>query len=137
MYVLFSSCINSQYEYNYVVVKDTEEPHQLLSCVSLFVAQVSCCSSEPIVFRIMFLNPFRTAVPFWGQTTQILSILPPKRDCGPKRSAHCGLLVPGMYSTVQHGPANKKHLIVASLRFLKGRHLQTTLSIGYYIGFRV
>ena len=33
----------------------------------------------------MLLNPFRTAVPFWGQTTQILSSLPPKRDCGSKR----------------------------------------------------
>ena len=30
-------------------------------------------------------DPFRTAVPFWGQTTQILSSLPPKRDCSPKR----------------------------------------------------
>ena len=31
------------------------------------------------------LNPFRTAVPFWGQTTSKLSGLPPKRDCGSKR----------------------------------------------------
>ena len=31
------------------------------------------------------INPFRTAVPFWGQTTQILSNLSPKWDCGPKR----------------------------------------------------
>ena len=38
---------------------------------------------------------------------------------------------------VQHGPANKKHLIWASLRFLLGRHLETTLSKGYYIGFSV
>ena len=28
---------------------------------------------------------FRTAVPFWGQVTQIPSNLSPKRDCGPKR----------------------------------------------------
>ena len=28
---------------------------------------------------------FRTAVPFWGQSTQSLSSFPPKRDCGPKR----------------------------------------------------
>ena len=28
---------------------------------------------------------FRTAVPCWGQTTQILSKLSSKRDCGPKR----------------------------------------------------
>ena len=39
---------------------------------------------------------------------------------------------------IQHGPANMKHITWASLRFLPGRHLQTTLSIGYYyIGFSV
>ena len=30
------------------------------------------------------MNPFRTAVPFWGHTTQIPSNLSPKRDGGPK-----------------------------------------------------
>ena len=30
------------------------------------------------------LNPFRTAVPFWGQTSQISSSFVPKRDCGSK-----------------------------------------------------
>ena len=30
------------------------------------------------------IDPFRTAVPFWGQTSQISSSLPPKRDCGSK-----------------------------------------------------
>ena len=29
-------------------------------------------------------NPFRTAVPFWGQTTQLLSSSSPKRVCGSK-----------------------------------------------------
>ena len=29
-------------------------------------------------------NPFRTAVPFWGQTSLISSSLYPKRDCGSK-----------------------------------------------------
>ena len=31
------------------------------------------------------INPFRTAVPFWGQTTWTLNGLSPKRDCGSKR----------------------------------------------------
>ena len=31
------------------------------------------------------LNPLRTAVPFWGQTSRILSNVSPKRNCGPKR----------------------------------------------------
>ena len=35
----------------------------------------------------------------------------------------------------QYGPATKKLLIWASLRFLLGRHLQITLSIGYHIEF--
>ena len=30
------------------------------------------------------LNPFRTEVPFWGHTIQILSSLSPKRDCSLK-----------------------------------------------------
>ena len=42
-----------------------------------------------------------------------------------------------MGAAVQYGPANKKPLIWASLRFLLGRHLQTTLSTSYYIGFSV
>ena len=38
------------------------------------------------------LNPFRTAVPFWGQLTYNLSELSPKRDCGSS-----------MYVSVNHG----------------------------------
>ena len=34
---------------------------------------------------LLALNPFRTAVPFWGQNSQILSNLSLKRDCSPKR----------------------------------------------------
>ena len=30
------------------------------------------------------VNPLRTAFPFWGQTSQITTSLPPKRDCIPK-----------------------------------------------------
>ena len=33
---------------------------------------------------VVLSYPFRTAVPFWGQTSQILSSLSPKRDCGSK-----------------------------------------------------
>ena len=36
------------------------------------------------VQREQLLNSFRTAVPFWGQTTQSSNSLPPKRDCGSK-----------------------------------------------------
>ena len=38
--------------------------------------------TEPIFASV---NPFRTAVPFWGQTSQIISNLSPKRDCSPRR----------------------------------------------------
>ena len=31
------------------------------------------------------IHPFRTAVSFWGHSTQILSSLSPNRDCGTKR----------------------------------------------------
>ena len=35
-------------------------------------------------YQVKLLNPFRAAVPFWGQTTQFSSSLFPKRDCGSK-----------------------------------------------------
>ena len=35
-------------------------------------------------FVLLLHLTFRTAVPFWGQTTQISSSLYPKRDCGSK-----------------------------------------------------
>ena len=37
-----------------------------------------------VLLRGTIVN-FRTAVPFWGQPSQILSTLSPKRDCGSKR----------------------------------------------------
>ena len=39
------------------------------------------CNRPPISQRV---NPFRAAVPFWGQTSHISSSLSPKRDCGSK-----------------------------------------------------
>ena len=36
------------------------------------------------------LNPFGTAVPFWGQTSLIPSDLSPKRDWGPKTFRNAG-----------------------------------------------
>ena len=38
-------------------------------------------------------NPFRTAVPFWGQSSQISSSFVPKRDCGSKGVKALFLLV--------------------------------------------
>ena len=41
---------------------------------------------RPIYSGILLVfNPFRTAVPFWGQTTWNLTGLSLKRDCGPER----------------------------------------------------
>ena len=42
-------------------------------------------STTSIVKVFSTINPFRTAVPFWGQSSQFISSLSPKRDCGPKR----------------------------------------------------
>ena len=44
---------------------------------------VACARTVRRVPCIAF-NPVRTAVPFWGQTTQSSSCLSPKRDCGSK-----------------------------------------------------
>ena len=44
----------------------------------------------PVLLRvrssILTLDPFRAAVPFGGQTSQILGTLSPKRDCCPERT---------------------------------------------------
>ena len=46
--------------------------------------------------HINCVNPFTTAVPFWGQTAQILSSVSPKRDCGPKRVNMCQWVKPAI-----------------------------------------
>ena len=38
-----------------------------------------------VVIVVRSIYPFRTAVSFWGQTSQVPSTLSPKRDCGSKR----------------------------------------------------
>ena len=50
-----------------------------LGCLVVMRACVHAC-----VWLLLFLNPFRTAVPFWGQITHISSSLSPKRGCGSK-----------------------------------------------------
>ena len=44
------------------------------------------------------LDPFRTAVPFWGQTTQISSSLSPKRGCGSKEVNSTGVFLSFFFS---------------------------------------
>ena len=60
--------------------------------VTLEIAIIFITSVVLGVFFVVFgvrggesIPAFRTAVPFWGQTTQILSNVSPKRDRGPKR----------------------------------------------------
>ena len=42
-----------------------------------------------VLFSGCYLIPFRTAVSFWRQSTQILSSFSSKRDCGTKRVNRC------------------------------------------------
>ena len=49
---------------------DCENNDDIHNVISFFTRQ----------YVLVFI-PFRTAVPFWGQTTQISSSLSPKRDC--------------------------------------------------------
>ena len=53
----------------------------LLQCVSIDGILISGTA----VVQFSSLDPFGTAVPFWGQTTQISSSLSPQRDCGSER----------------------------------------------------
>ena len=61
----------------------------LLLLVCFWSRRLSCSKyswrRQPLGRQRLPLNHFRTAVPLWGQTTQILSNLSPERDCGPKR----------------------------------------------------
>ena len=52
---------------------------------------------------IQQLNPFRTAVPFWGQNTQILNKLSPQRDCGPKKDTWYEVML-NVDITIGRGP---------------------------------
>ena len=49
----------------------------------------SAKSEIPVISRNLFrrggINPFRAAVPFWGQTSLNLSVSSPKRDCGSEK----------------------------------------------------
>ena len=40
---------------------------------------------------LFYINPFSTAVPFWGRTTLFSSVLSPKRDCGPTMAIRVGV----------------------------------------------
>ena len=65
---------------------------------------------EELNTRSCNVNPFRTAVPFGGQTTQIPSSLSPKRDCSSKRDkGTVGWVL------VQDHPLDKQKKVVFSL----------------------
>ena len=53
--------------------------------ISRWVYLIYNCKCIRRVLIGIGLNPFITAVPFWGQTTWNLSGFPPKRSCGSKR----------------------------------------------------
>ena len=67
------------------VVLPTEPHNKKQGNLRIHIARTSCvCLLTTSRFR-QILDPFRTAVPFWGQTTWKLSGLSPKRDCRSKR----------------------------------------------------
>ena len=72
------------------------------------------------------LNLFRTAVPFWGQTSQISSSLPPKRDCGSKGiklNPFCSLrVVPCGMGGLLRVCCNMRHGHTVSLLIFLCRH---------------
>ena len=51
----------------------------------MYTRYTAVCVWVLCVSFFTLFNPFRAAVPFWGQTTWILSGLSPKRDCGSRR----------------------------------------------------
>ena len=58
---------------------------KLPSClIEIMLTFKACPSGTASADGPQIVNPSRTSVPFWGQTTQISSSLSPKRDCGSK-----------------------------------------------------
>ena len=53
--------------------------------ILLFVPVIVRIHRRAPVAPVVYLSPFRSAVPFWGQSIQLLSSLSPKRDCGTER----------------------------------------------------
>ena len=77
------------------------------------------------------LNPFRTAVPFWGQTTRSLTGLSPERDCGSLKGLKAPMIVVGgiyilyvcttrvnssIYMPLSQCATHQTHLVVHDLR---------------------
>ena len=64
------------------------------------------------------INPFRTAVSFWGKSTQILSSFPPNRDCGTKRVFLSGDPPSGLCTLIVNGSFLCVHLLSCAPSFL-------------------
>ena len=93
------------YDFSPVAVVDKgkralENDHTPVPTLSLYLVTIAVYSAGPSIVPIWYapsqqyrqytaspgtINPFRTAIPFWGQTSLISSSLSPKRDGGPKR----------------------------------------------------
>ena len=72
-------------------IEEGDELKRLLQRASSLMAVSAACRTADAAAAVCSVNPFRTAVPFWGtavpfwgQTSQISSSLSPKRDCGAK-----------------------------------------------------
>ena len=73
----------TQYQYQYVNTFFSMEITAENQCEKQTHIRVQIRST--FSWLLVALNPFRTAVPFWGQTTWKWSRVSPKRDCGSKR----------------------------------------------------
>ena len=55
----------------------------IMIMITLMITLMMSIMTMLMITIAVLLNPFRTAVPFWGQTSQVSSSLPSKRDCSP------------------------------------------------------
>ena len=68
----------------FTMVLRSREPHNTFNQQQRTAAHIRATLGERRAYLSNTINPFRTAVPFWGQTSHISSSLSPKRDSGPK-----------------------------------------------------
>ena len=77
---------------------------------------------------VVWVNPFRTAVPCWGQTSEISSSLSPKRDCGSKGVKFVTAVDVQILEKYAWGVSALGWLVVVFILFFRGHGTRNTYS---------
>ena len=87
------------------------------------VSELKVCQGKTAVS----VNPFRTAVPFRGQTIQILSSLSPNRDCAPKKGQGVKVPSPDIFARRRLIAAESSTIALVAIEGSEGVHTANCL----------